>query len=105
MKIALLLVGLIVGGLIGWATMPAGVEINAGPVSLEVQGGDGGGGMSVEVQKDRPAGSPALEVKGGGGGGFAGLTSGQLQYVAMLAVIGAIVGLVLGFLVDRRRTI
>src|SRR6187431_748779 len=78
MKIALLLIGLVIGGLVGWATMPAGVEINAGPLSLEVQGGSGGGGMSVEVQKDRPAGSPALEVKGGGDG-FAGLTGGQLQ--------------------------
>jgi hypothetical protein len=77
-KVALLLVGLVVGGLLGYLTRPEAAELKLGPVSVEVQG-------------DRAA-------QGNGGS----LTSGQLQHIGIYAVIGAALGLGLGFVVARR---
>jgi hypothetical protein len=77
-KIVLLIVGLIAGGLVGYLTRPETAEIKLGPLSIEVQG-------------DQPA-------QGGGS-----MTSSQTQHVAAFAVLGAVVGFGLGFVVDRRK--
>lgn len=78
-KIVLLIVGLVVGGLTGYLTRPEAAEIKVGSFSLEVQG-------------DSPAGT-----RGGS------LTTGQAQHVGIFAVIGAVLGLGVGFVADRRR--
>lgn len=78
-KIVLLIVGLVVGGLTGYLTRPEAAEIKVGSFSLEVQG-------------DSPAGT-----RGGS------LTTGQMQHVGIFAVIGAALGLGIGFVADRRR--
>ncbi len=78
-KIVLLIVGLVVGGLAGYLTRPEAAEIKVGSFSLEVQG-------------DSPAGT-----RGGS------LTTGQMQHVGIFAVIGAMLGLGIGFIADRRR--
>ncbi|NEU12409.1 hypothetical protein G3T14_09710 [Methylobacterium sp. BTF04] len=78
-KIGLLLVGLVVGGLAGYLTRPEAAEIKVGSFSLEVQG-------------DRPAGA-----SGGS------LTTGQMQHIGIFAVIGAALGLGVGFVAGRRR--
>jgi hypothetical protein len=77
-KVALLLVGLLIGALVGYLTRPEAAEISIGPVSIEIQGNE-------------PAGA---------GGG---ITSGQGRYIAIIAAIGALAGLGLGFVVGNRR--
>ena len=79
-KVLLLIVGLIVGGLAGYLTRPQAAELKLGPIEME-------------IQTNQPAGA----------GGP--VTSGQWQHVGIFAVIGAVVGLGLGFAVDRRRSI
>ncbi|UMY15590.1 hypothetical protein MMB17_12570 [Methylobacterium organophilum] len=79
-KVVLLLVGLVVGGLVGFLTRPQATEIKLGPLSVEVQ--------------DRDS---TADARGGE------LTTGQLQHVGIYAVIGAIVGFGAGFLADRGR--
>jgi hypothetical protein len=79
-KIILLVVGLLVGGLVGYLTRPQAAELKLGP-------------LSVEVQSDKTA-SP----RDGGA-----LTTGQWQHVGVFAVGGAVLGLLVGFALDRRR--
>ncbi|MDO9429334.1 MAG: hypothetical protein Q7T93_21250 [Methylobacterium sp.] len=78
-RIGLLLVGLVVGGVVGYLTRPQAAEIKIGDFSLEVQG-------------DKPAGT---------GGGS--LTTGQMQHIGIFAVIGAALGLGAGFVAGRGR--
>ena len=78
-KAVLLLVGLLVGSLAGYLTRPEAAEIKVGSFSLEIQG-------------DSPAGT-----RGGS------LTTGQMQHIGIFAVIGAVLGLGIGFVADRRR--
>lgn len=79
-KIVLLLVGLAVGGLVGYLTRPEATEFALGPLSIEVQ----------------DSGSSA-----GASGGS--LTSGQSRHIGIFAVIGAILGFGAGFVADRSR--
>ena len=79
LKVTLLVVGLVAGGLVGYLTRPQAAEINLGIVK-------------VEVQSDRPAGA-----SGGS------MTTGQWQHVGAFAVGGAVLGLLAGFVADRRR--
>jgi hypothetical protein len=78
-KVVLLVVGLIAGALVGYLTRPQAAEIRIGGLSIEVQGG-------------------------GTAQGSGPMTSGQWQYVALLAAIGGAIGAGIGFVVDRRRT-
>lgn len=79
-KVVLLLVGLVVGGLVGYLTRPQAAEIKLGPLSVEIQDKDS-----------------AVGARGGA------LTSGQLQHVGLFALIGAVVGFGAGFVADRGR--
>jgi hypothetical protein len=78
-KVILLVVGLLVGGLLGFLTRPQTAEVKLGPISME-------------VQTDQTA-APGDSV-----------TSSQWQRIGVFAVIGAVVGVGLGFAADRRRT-
>jgi hypothetical protein len=77
-KVILLVIGLLVGGLAGYLTRPQAAEIKLGP-------------LQMEVQTDQTA-APGDAV-----------TSSQWQHIGIFAVIGAVVGLGLGFAVDQRR--
>lgn len=79
-KVVLLLVGLAVGGLVGFLSRPEATEIALGPLSIEVQ------------DKGSLAGAGAGE-----------LTSGQSRHIGIYAVIGAILGFGAGFVADRSR--
>ena len=79
MKVLWLVIGLVVGGLAGYLTRPQAAEFRVGSVSIEVQG------------------SHAAGASGGS------LTSGQTEHIAIFTVIGAVIGLGIGFLADRRR--
>jgi hypothetical protein len=76
-RILLLVLGLLIGGVTGWLTRPAAAELTIGPLQIEVQG-------------DRPA------------EGSGPLTTGQIEHVALYAVIGGLIGFLIGFAVDRR---
>lgn len=80
LKVTLLVVGLVAGGLVGYLTRPQAAQVNLGP-------------LKIEVQSDRPAGA-----SGGGS-----MTSGQWQHVGAFAIGGAVLGLLAGFVADRRR--
>jgi len=72
--VAFLVVGLLIGVLAGYLTRPETAEIRLGPISIEVRGDN---------------------VARGGGE----LTSSQVQHIAIVTLIGGIVGLGLGFAV------
>ncbi len=77
-KVALLLLGLVVGGAAGYVTRPQAAEIHIG-------------GASIEFQNN--------QVSTGESGS---LTSGQMQHVLLYAISGGVIGLLAGFAVDRR---
>jgi hypothetical protein len=77
-KIVLLLIGVLVGGLIGYLSRPESAEIKIGPLNIQVTGP-----------------GPA---RGGGE-----LTTPQLQHIGLIALIGAAVGFGVGFVVERRK--
>ena len=76
LKVVLLLAGLVIGALIGYATRPESAEIKLGPVSIQVTGpGPASGGP---------------------------LTRDQVQYIFFWAIAGAIVGFGVGYLAESR---
>ena len=80
LKVSLLVAGLLIGGLVGYLTRPEAAEIRLGPIA-------------VEVQSDRTA-SPRDR---------GAMTSGQWQHVGAFTLGGAVLGLLVGFVADRRR--
>lgn len=76
--VVFLVVGLLVGALGGYMTRPESAEIRIGPLSVEVKGN---------------------QVARGGGP----LTSSQVQHIALITLIGGIIGLGLGFATSRSR--
>lgn len=96
MKVILLIVGLVLGGAAGWFTAPKAVDVNLGGVSLEVEGGREGG--AVVSANDRNGG---VEVSIGRRSVF----EDRNTRTAIFAAIGGVIGLIIGFVADRRRTV
>jgi hypothetical protein len=76
--IVFLLVGLLVGALSGYMTRPESTEIKLGPLSIEVKGN--------QVARDNGP-----------------LTSSQVQHIAIITLIGGVIGMGVGFAVGRNR--
>ncbi len=76
--LAFLVVGLLVGALSGYLTRPESAEIKLGPLNIEVKGD---------------------QVARGNGP----LTSSQMQHIAIIAAIGGVIGLAVGFAMGRGR--
>jgi hypothetical protein len=77
--IAFLLIGLVIGGLAGYMTRPdETAEIRLGPLSVEVRNNE--------------------RARGGGP-----LTSEQVQHIAIMAMVGGVIALGVGFAVGKRR--
>ncbi|MBN8937160.1 MAG: hypothetical protein J0I13_12985 [Rhizobiales bacterium] len=76
--LTLAVIGILVGGLVGYLTRPEAAEIKLGPISVEVQGQG--------------------TARGGGS-----LTSGQMQHIAIVAVIGGLLGAGIGLASGRMR--
>jgi len=74
-KILCLVLGLLAGGIVGWLTRPQVAEIRL----------------------------PGIDIKVQGEGPHGGLTSEQSRHIGLAAVVGAIIGLGVGFVADRRR--
>jgi hypothetical protein len=96
LKGALLVVGLIVGGLIGWFTAPPpAAQVQIGPVSVEVHEGTGDGGSVTATGED---GQIRIEV------GERSFLDDRNARTAVFAVIAAIAGFGIGAYLDRRKT-
>jgi hypothetical protein len=76
--VAFLLIGLVIGGFAGYMTRPETTEFKLGP-------------LSVEVRSDERA-------RSGGP-----ITSSQVQHITIMAALGGIIGLAVGFAVGKRR--
>ena len=76
--VVFLLAGLAIGALAGYLTRPETAEIKIGPLSVEVRG-------------DRVAN------RGGP------VTSGQVEHIAIVTLIGGIIGLAVGFAIKSGR--
>lgn len=76
--IVFLLIGLLVGALSGYVTRPESAEIKLGPLSIEVKGN----------QAARDNGP---------------LTSSQVQHIAIITLIGGVIGMGVGFAVGKNR--
>ena len=78
-KALLLLVGILLGGVVGWFTKPADATFQVGPLNIEIQNT-----QTIDGQGD-------------------GLTSDQLRHIGLIVALGGLVGLGLGALIDRQR--
>jgi hypothetical protein len=76
--VVFLLIGLLVGALAGYVTRPESAEIRIGPLQIEVTG------KGIASRNDS-------------------LTSSQVQHIALITLIGGVIGLGLGYAVDRGR--
>jgi len=76
--VAFLVVGLLIGALAGYLTRPESSEIKLGPLSIEVKGN--------QVAHDNGP-----------------LTSSQFQHIAIITLIGGVIGLGVGFAAGRSR--
>jgi uncharacterized membrane protein YeaQ/YmgE (transglycosylase-associated protein family) len=76
--LAFLVIGLIVGAIAGYMTRPESAEIKLGPLSIEVKGN--------QVAHDNGP-----------------LTSSQVQHIALITLIGGVIGLGVGFAAGKRR--
>jgi len=76
--VAFLVVGLLIGALSGYLTRPESAEIALGPLKIEVSG-------------DKAA-------RGNGP-----ITSSQMRHIALIAALGGLIGLGLGFAVGGRK--
>ena len=76
--LAFLVIGLIVGAIAGYMTRPESAEIKLGPLSIEVKGN--------QVAHDNGP-----------------LTSSQMQHIALITLIGGVIGLGVGFAAGKRR--
>ena len=79
-RLALLILGVLVGGVIGYVTRPQAAEIRLGGASFEIEN----------------TGATASDTSGS-------LTTGQLRRVFVFAVAGGVVGLLAGVLAGNRR--
>jgi hypothetical protein len=95
LKIVLLVVGIVAGGLIGWMTAPPpAAELQLGPLSVEVQEGAGEGGSVTATGED---GQIQVQI------GQRSLLDDRTARTGIFAFIGAIVGFGAGYVVDRRK--
>ena len=76
--VVFLVVGLLIGALSGYVTRPESTEIKLGPLSIEVKGN--------QVAHDNGP-----------------LTSSQVQHIAIITLIGGVIGLGVGFAAGKSR--
>jgi hypothetical protein len=74
LKVICLLLGIVAGGLVGFVTKPPTAQVTIP-------------GINLQIKTEAPQGE---------------LTSRQFNHIALCALIGAIVGLGVGFVADRR---
>jgi hypothetical protein len=95
-KVVLLVIGLLVGGVAGWTTAPKLVDVKLGPLSVQVQGDNGSGNSIVATGSD---GQIKVQV------GSQSPLDDRDTRTLIFAIVGGLIGLGLGFAVDRRRSV
>ena len=75
--VVFLVIGVLAGALVGYATRPGSAEIRIGPLNIEITG------KGISSRRDQE------------------LTSSQVQHIALLTLIGGVIGLGFGFAVER----
>jgi uncharacterized membrane protein YeaQ/YmgE (transglycosylase-associated protein family) len=93
-KTLLVIVGLVIGGLAGWLTAPQPSTMQLGPLNLQVENGSGNG-SSMTATND----NGQINIKVGDSSPFSDRNSRTMIF----AIIGGVIGLVVGFAMDRRR--
>jgi len=94
MKVALLVVGLVIGAAVGWLTAPAPTaEMQIGPVKVEVDQDKGGGTLTASD------GGKSMEIAVGD----QSVLGDRNLRTAIFAAGGGVIGLVLGFIFGRPR--
>ena len=78
-KVALLLLGLLIGAVAGWLTRPQAAAFSIGGTAVEI----------VNTQNLAARSDPT--------------TAGQGQHILLYTLAGGVIGLLAGFAVDRRR--
>ena len=96
MKIILLIVGLVIGAAAGWFTAPKAVDVDVGNLSIQVEGGKDGGAM---LSADDKGGGVEVSI------GRRSVFDDRNTRTAIFAAIGGLIGLIIGFVADRRRTV
>ncbi len=92
-KRILVLAGLLIGGLIGWATTPKAVDVQVGPLSIEVPGEGGGNTITATGENGKinvQVGNPSR------------LTD-PWQRTLIFGVVGGAAGFAVGYFLERRR--
>ena len=93
-KTILLVIGLIIGGLIGWLTAPTTDIIKVGPLSVEVTQGKGEGGSMTATGND---GKVQVQV------GNPSPLNDRNTRTLIFAIVGGIVGFGAGFVMNQRK--
>jgi uncharacterized protein YcfJ len=94
LRLILLAIGLIVGGVIGWTTAPETSTLNVGPLSVEVQGGSGDSASITATERN---GEVNVKV------GSTSPLDDRNTRTLIFAVIGGIVGGAAGFFAGGRK--
>ena len=94
LKTILLVAGLVIGAIAGWITAPRTVDIQVGPLTVQVQNGGGEGGNVTATGND---GQIQVQV-----GNPSPLNDRNMRTL-IFAIVGGIIGLGAGFVLDRRK--
>jgi len=89
----LLVAGIVVGGVVGWATAPASSNVDVGPLHIQAAGGDSGNGSTTTVT----SGDNGINVNVSSNSPL----DNRGERTLIFAVIGAVIGGVAGYAVRR----
>jgi hypothetical protein len=95
LHLILLVIGLIIGGAVGWTTAPDTSTLKVGPLNLEVQGGSSGDSAAITATDQ----NGELNVKVGSTSPLDDRNTRTLIF----AVVGGLVGGAAGFLARGRK--
>jgi hypothetical protein len=95
LRLILLAIGLVIGGVVGWTTAPDTSTIKLGPLNVEVQGGSSGNSAAITATEDD--GEVNVRV------GSTSPLDDRNPRTVIFAVIGGIVGGAAGFFAGGRK--
>jgi hypothetical protein len=94
LKTILLVAGLAIGAIAGWITAPKAVDIQVGPLTVQVQNGGGEGGNVTATGND---GQIQVQV-----GNPSPLNDRNMRTL-IFAIVGGVIGFGAAFALDRRK--
>ena len=94
-KALLVIVGLVIGAVAGWLTAPQPSTVDLGPLHMKVEGGDNGNGGNATVT----TGDGGINVNVSSNSPL----DNQTSRAVIFAIVGGVIGLAAGVVLDRRR--